>query len=250
MRLKGQLIPQASLDCGERDQMLALMQRHYAGVQPEVFLADLAEKDWVITVRDVASVIRGFSTQMLFQATVGHRRVRALFSGDTVVDKDYWGDFALSHVWGRLALDLIEQYPREELYWFLISQGFRTYRFLPLFFHEFFPRCDRPMTHATRQVIDALALSKFPHSYDPTRGVVRAAAQQYHLRESLAEIPASRLRDPHVRFFVQANPGFSVGDELCCAAMLTRDNFTTAAWRVIGPVDEVAEPTLCESPLG
>jgi hypothetical protein len=41
------------------------------------------------------------------------------------------------------------------------------------------------------------------------------------------------MNDRHVRFFVERNPGHERGDELCCLAPLTRDNFTRAAWRVI-----------------
>ena len=45
---------------------------------------------------------------------------------------------------------------------------------------------------------------------------------------------SSRLRDPHVRYFAELNPGHARGDELCCIAPLTRENFTLAAQRVIG----------------
>ena len=32
----------------------------------------------------------------------------------------------------------MEGFPHHDLFWFLISKGFRTYRFLPVFFKEFF----------------------------------------------------------------------------------------------------------------
>jgi hypothetical protein len=38
-----------------------------------------------------------------------------------------------------------------------------------------------------------------------------------------------------VRFFIERNPGHARGDELCCLAPLTRENFTRAAYRTIGP---------------
>src|SRR5439155_11047971 len=130
---------------------------------------------------------------------------------------------------------LIDAHPDAELYWFLISKGYKTYRFLPVFFREFFPCHDAPTPAATQAVIDALARSRYPDDYDAGAGIIRAGAWQYRLREGLADVTPERLRDPHVRFFQARNPGHAQGDELCCVAPLTRANFTPAAYRVIGP---------------
>ena len=43
------------------------------------------------------------------------------------------------HVWGGLALSLIDERPGAELYWFLIAKGYKTYRFLPVFFRSSIP---------------------------------------------------------------------------------------------------------------
>jgi hypothetical protein len=63
------------------------------------------------------------------------------------------------------------------------------------------------------------------------------------LRSGVAEITEQRLRDPHVRFFAERNPGHASGDELCCIAPLTRENFTPAAYRVIGSTPVSAVPS-------
>jgi hypothetical protein len=236
MALIGELTRAAKLTPLERNAMFALMQRHYDNVARGRFDADLAEKDWVILLRDRdTGVIGGFSTQMLLDAEVQGRPIRALFSGDTIVDRDRWGDSALAHVWGRLALSLIDRHTEIPLYWFLISKGYRTYRFLPVFFHEFYPRHDCLTPLWAADVIDALARHKCPDDYDAPAGVIRAGATKDRLRPGVADLTAERLRDPHVRFFAAHNPGHAAGDELCCIAPLTRANFTAAAYRVVGP---------------
>jgi hypothetical protein len=215
--------------------MLELMHRHYDAVDAESFYADLAEKTWIIELRERdAGRLCGFSTQTILTAQLAGRPIRALFSGDTIVDRAHWGDPALSHVWGRLALELIDDATDGELYWFLVSQGRRTYRFLPLFFREFYPRYDAPTPVGIMHTISVLARRKFPRDFDAATGIVRAAARQYRLRPELDELPASRSRDPHVGYFYERNPGHARGDELCCLAPLTRANFTAAAYRVIG----------------
>jgi len=234
MGLVAQLVDADALTDSLREQMFALMDEHYANVQRAAFDADLAEKQWVIVVRHPETKrLCGFSTQRLLETTVDGRQVTALYSGDTIVHRDHWGDRALSQQWGRLALRLIDGQPRRELYWWLLSQGYRTYRFLPLFFHEYYPRLNTPTPSRATAVLDALARERFRDQFDPHQGIIRAAATQYRLRNGIAEVTPERLRDPHVEFFHQRNPGHIRGDELSCLAPLTRENFTAAAYRVI-----------------
>ena len=232
MKLVGRLVPMAEVTPLQRQAMFDLMDRHYADVRRSPFEADLDEKQWVIQVFDPSSDrLCGFSTQLVLDAVADDRPIKALFSGDTIIDRAYWGDQALTHVWGCLALSLIDNWPECELFWFLISQGFRTYRFLPVFFHEFYPCFDKATPAWASNVIDALAQHKFPSDYDAATGVIRANSHQYRLRPHIAELTPQRLDDPHVRFFTQRNPLHDQGDELCCIAPLTRANFRPAAWR-------------------
>ncbi len=236
MKLTGRLLRVADVTARQREQMFALMDRHYRNICRERFEADLAEKQWVILVLEpLTREVCGFSTQMVLRAQAGGRPVRALFSGDTIIDRRHWGDSALAHVWGRLALALIDEHAGEEWYWFLISKGYKTYRFLPIFFQQFYPRPGVPTPGWAGEVLEALARSKFPGEYDAARGVVRAGPGKESLRDEVAPVTAGRLADPHVRFFVERNPGHLWGEELCCVAPLSRANFTPAAYRVIGP---------------
>jgi hypothetical protein len=235
MRLLARLTAMAAVSAVQRDAMFALMQRHYDNVQRDIFDADLADKSWVILLSEPGGELCGFSTQTLIDAEADGRPLRALFSGDTIIDRRHWGDQALAHVWGRLALSLIDAHVNMDLYWFLLSKGYKTYRFLPLFFHEFYPRYDVPTPPWAMSAITALGQLRYPDDCDARAGVIRAGPWQYRLREGLAAVTPERLRDPHVRFFHTVNCGHERGDELCCLAPLTRDNFTPAAYRVIGP---------------
>jgi len=240
MKLTGRLVGLHELTDEQRDTMFALMQRYYDNVARANFEADLAEKRWIIQVYDaLTGELCGFSTQMLLDIEVQGRPIKALFSGDTIVARDYWGDSTLAQVGGRLALSLMDAYPEAELYWFLISKGYKTYRFLPVFFHEFYPRPETPTPAWARAIVDALGRFKYPTAYDPTTGIVRASPRADRLRGGVADITHERLRDPAVRFFVEHNPGYARGDELCCLAALTRANFTPAAYRVLSQVPVV-----------
>jgi hypothetical protein len=234
MALSGRITTVTELSADERTQMFRLMCRHYENVSQAGFDADLMEKRWIIQLYSPGGQLCGFSTQTLLDIVLEDRRIIALFSGDTVVDRKHWGDPALACIGGRLAMSLIDDFPSQELYWFLISAGYKTYRFLPVFFHEFYPRCDATTPDKIQSVIAALARVKYPTLYDDANGVIRADARQYRLREGVADVSAGRQRDPHVEFFISRNPGHVRGDELCCIAPLRRENFTPAAYRVLG----------------
>lgn len=234
MQLQGGVVAVSELTGSQRDEMYALMSAHYDHVQRATFEADLAEKECVIMLRDERGQVRGFSTQMVLRVSVAGRTVTALFSGDTIVAPEYWAQNPLSRLWGRYALSLIERYDDRPLYWFLISKGYKTYRFLPLFFHLFWPRFDQELPRSATRMLTALGTAKFPQSFDVATGIIRAEQQQCRLRPAVAPIDERRRRDPHVAFFEQRNPGHGRGDELCCLAPLNRQNFTPAAWRVMG----------------
>ena len=112
-------------------------------------------------------------------------------------------------------------------YWFLISSGWRTYRYLPLFFRDFYPR-DASM----KPLLDTIAFTKFGDAYDVRTGVIRLATPA-PLREGVSD-PEARMSNPHVRFFVEANPGHADGDELACLVRVGVDNLTPAGLRMIG----------------
>jgi hypothetical protein len=245
MRLQCNIANVCELKVGDRRQMLLLMQRHYDNVCPQAFEADLNQKRWVIQLLEPQSgELCGFSTQTLIDVQVDGHPVQALFSGDTIIDRSQWGDNALAYAWGEFVLGLVDQSPDRELWWFLISAGYRTYRFLPVFFKDFYPRHDQATPASAQAVIDALAGHLYPEHYDADSGIIQAQSHQYRLRDGVAEITAQRLRDPHISFFAQKNPGHAAGDELCCVARLTRSNFTRAAERIY----PIYSATNCDNP--
>ena len=239
MKLNGRVTQVEDLSQESREQMFRLMQECYSNVDRDFFEHDLERKRWIILVCDHVGEIHGFSTQTIIETRVDNRSVSALFSGDTVISREYWGKNPLFQIWGHLALSLIDQFPDQDLYWFLVSKGFRTYRILPLFFYEFWPRFDRKTPHAFQQIINRFGGQAFPNRFDMDAGVISAGVADYHLREGVDEINEQRKRDPNLCFFERLNPGHTRGDELCCLATLTRENFRPAAYRVIGAPEPV-----------
>ncbi|MHC5211441.1 MAG: hypothetical protein ACYTG2_12040 [Planctomycetota bacterium] len=229
------MLPASAVGPALRDEMFRLFDRYYAGATRDTFESDLDGKDWVVLVRDgEAGTVVGFTTGRLVQAGIGGQAVSAIYSGDTIVDQSQWGRSTLAGTWGRLILSLLDEHQGRELGWFLICQGYRTYRFLPVFFREFFPRHDRPTTPLAASRIATFGRTLFGARFDERSGIVRADEHSYVVRPGVSDVDPARLASPHVRFFVERNPGHERGDQLCCWAPLHRDDLLPSAWRVMG----------------
>jgi hypothetical protein len=220
----------ATLDERQCAQMFDLFARHYRDVSREGFEADLAAKDQAIRLFAGRALI-GFTTLAFSTLTFERRAIAVVFSGDTIVDPAHWGEQTLARVWlgqiGRFA----ECHHGREVYWFLIVKGHRTYRYLPTFARDYVPRAtrdDRPDLIALR---NAIAADRFGEAFDPASGVIRFAEPRGRLDPAIAEPLPRELGNPHVRFFLEANPGFRRGDELACLCALTPGNMRPRARR-------------------
>ena len=232
MKLEASILPRDKLARDLREEMLALHSRHFDNVQRSCFMRDLDKKDWVILLRRPDKTVAGFSTQRLLTLRLPGGTVRFLYSGDTIVDRTHWNTPLLAGCFGHLMLRLIQIHGPDNLYWFLITKGFRTYRFLPVFFHRYWPAADRITPVGTQSLLDTISTRQFGETYDRSTGLIRPR-QGDHLTSDLARIPPSRLRDPHVAFFLSRNPGYASGDELACLAPIREDNLNSYARRVI-----------------
>jgi hypothetical protein len=233
--MTGSLVPRAQLAPRIKEQMLRLLEAHFCGVSPQQFRRDLEEKNWVVLLTDESGRVRGFSTLLFYTTAFEGQELKVVCSGDTIVEAGARGDPALARTWIKAVNRLREASGANTVYWLLLTSGFRTYRFLPVFWRAFWPRYDRLTPPDVQRLLCGLARERFGDGFDPSRGIVRFPNPQ-RLRAEHLEIPSGRLADPHVAFFAQRNPGFGAGDELVCLCELSEANLTPAGCRMVrGP---------------
>ena len=231
MTVQATIMAQARVDVRLREQMLRLHRRYFCHVLRRNFMADLAEKDWVIILR-VGGGLVGFSTLQLIRIKIQKCMHVFIFSGDTIVDQAHWNSPALAGSFVHFMLRTLAERRGATIHWFLITKGYRTYRFLPVFFNNFYPSCLRPTPATSRRLLDVVAHHKFGDAYDSATGLVRMAGKKDRLRHTFSTVPSSRQQDPHVAFFLRRNPNHALGDELACLTPVTRANLNRLAWRV------------------
>lgn len=216
-KLIAQTIPVNRLESSLRATMWALFQTYYDNVTRDHFDCDLEEKSHVLLFFDSGSrELKGFSTVKRYPHTTAGQRVMVIYSGDTIIDRDYWGQPALASEFIKFTILSKLRYCFTPMYWFLISKGYKTYLLLSRNYVEYWPRYDQPTPSWHNQLMHELASARFGDDWKPKLGIVRFETCHGKLKTDVAPIEPALLSQPDIRFFVERNPGHIHGDELCC----------------------------------
>jgi len=225
-------IPRDDLSAKEIQAMFRVFSENFDGAALENFERDLSNKNWVILLRDAETKeLEGFSTLALYETQVNNQPLSVVYSGDTIIRREYWGTPELPRSWIHAVLEKSVNMT-QPLHWLLISSGYKTYRFLTVFYKEFYPRYDQTTPPEMQTIMEELAVQRFGAEYHCEEGVVRFKDGATPLRDGLADVTGERLHDPHVAFYISKNPGYVNGDELVCITRIHPDNFTSAGKRM------------------
>lgn len=216
----------------ERLEMASLYLAYYENCDEKLFFSDLDEKDEVFLIHEDQAGLVGFSTLLFYKRVFEGQSRAVVFSGDTIVRREHWGQQALSARWLQRISRLAAECDGEKLYWFLVVKGHRTYRFLPVFMHSFHPHWEQPRSDLKR-LADFLAADRFGDDYNPTSGVVEFKKACGNLREEIA-LPTDRERQKKsVQFFLKRNPNYARGNELVCLCELAPENLKPFTRRIV-----------------
>lgn len=211
-------------------RMFEIFRGYYANAHLDVFLRDLGGKSGAFIVRRRRDGgIVGFSTVRTFHMDVDGRRALGIFSGDTLIERAYWGDSALQLAFSRYVFAQRLRNPFTPLYWCLISKGYKTYLLLANNFPRYFPH-PQGDNASLQAVARAYCRQLFPGHLDEQAMVLRFGAGAQHLHADVAAITDElRVQQPRIAFFEQCNPGWAAGDELPCVGMLGWRDFLVFA---------------------
>jgi hypothetical protein len=229
-RLTTRVRPRAELSDAEIHAMFALYECYYDGTSEAIFREDLSGKSHVLMLESEGE-LRGFSTIAVIDFEFEGAANRAVFSGDTIIDQQFWGEQELVRAFCRFCGALKATAPQLPLFWLLISKGYRTYRYLEAFAHDYQPHHSRTPTREARARLDTLARHKFGASFDAAAGLLRFPESRGHLKPRWAEVRDPLQQHPAVQFFLERNPRFYAGEELVCLTELVVDNLRSFAKR-------------------
>ena len=228
--MKGFIKPIGGFAETDISAMFSLMSEFYDNMDETVFRRDFADKDYCLALYDGERIV-GFTTQKLLTVKVDGHDIHGMFSGDTIIHRDYWGDIELFRVWAQFWFDYAEKY--EEFYWFLICKGYKTYRIMPLFWRDYYPNYKTPTPEYEQKIIHAYASLLYPEDYNPETGVIEYRHTKDKLRAGVADAEPGKLKNKDVAFFCNANPGHADGNDLACLTKIDRAVLKTHAPEIL-----------------
>lgn len=229
MNLNYKIVLREEITMDQRKRMFELLESHYANALWLQFNTDLDEKRWVIfLICPQTGTMVGFSTQVLLEPV---NNCQILFSGDTIIAREYWGSVALPVAFLELVNRIKQEHPCEKLYWMLISKGLRTYKFLSVFLSEYYPHHSLPIPADIKNMMNLAASKKFGQKFIPETGIIEAKANDQYLKEEYQ--PEEKKQNLAASYFFSANPGYAKGDELLCFAELNDENIHPFIKRVV-----------------
>jgi hypothetical protein len=226
LKLVGDILRQGELGDAIVAELFHLYARYYAPTTLAVFARDLASKSYSIVVRDPKGRIRGFSTVARFSMMSEAGEIEVLFSGDTVVERSFWGEQTLPFRWIEEAGRIKAERRDVPLYWLLITKGHRTFRYLPGFATAYYPGPALGL-HGLRNEI---AHRLFGDRFECRTGILRPDVDcPTALRPEFAGLDPARLGTSNVQAFLAQNPGHAQGEELVCLCELAAENLRPRA---------------------
>ncbi len=223
--------PISELEKNEIDAIVNLYLAYYDGSSAQQVISDLKTKTEVLLLTYEGKLV-GFSSFELYKFNYENEQRQIIYSGDTIVHHQHWGQQALSNAWikyiGKLKLKMHDT----PIYWFLIVKGHRTYKFLPAFTKSFFPHWSIDRSDL-KPMLDALAKDKFGKFYNEADGLVKFEVSKGHMKEDIAIISENEKKKASVDFFLQRNPNYRLGDELACLCEFNDDNLRPLTKRIL-----------------
>ena len=226
MRTTIEYVPVAALSPAQWDEAWRFAERFTDTVRA-VFEASVREKKEAVFLRERGSRrLVGMGTVDVYTVDhAGERRI-VIYPGNTLLDPDVRGANIVQRVGVRCFLRERLRHPRRPIYLFYDTFSYKSYVMLPRNFAEFWPRRDRPMPPDVAAFLDALGRQRYGERWDPSRRLCRRGERR--LKAGVATATAADLADPDIRFYVDANPGYTEGDMLAVLAPLHAGN-----WRAV-----------------
>lgn len=221
-KLNGQIYDKNEFYKIDVEGLFGFFSKFYHKVDPKIFEQDFYEKDYLFLLKNDEGEVKGFSNMQLI-APEWDPGIRLAFSGNTIIDPEYWGSLELVRIWARLMNRILTENKDKSIYWYLICSGFRTYMFLPVFFNKFYPNYNEATPNHIKMIIENAGRVKFPGEYE--NGIVKVQSPRECLDATIAIPNDFKQNNPNIKFFTERNPGYLKGDELVCMAEVKPTNF-------------------------
>lgn len=221
-KLKARFYSMKNVSVTQLLEMHSLFVQYYNNADLDTFTKDMGKKTGVFILEDRANKkIVGFSTWVELDLTLSGKKALGIFSGDTVVDKAYWGNKELQKSFAKKLLATKLKNPNRPTFWLLISKGYKTYLLLTNNFHQFYPN-HQAQNDELASIVDDYCNQLYPAAYCEKSRLLDFGNEYQNLKDDVAAITSEmKAQNPNIRHFEELNPTWRKGTELPCAGEVT-----------------------------
>jgi hypothetical protein len=191
--------------------------QYYHNANLHNFVTDMGKKTGVIILQEKnTKKIIGFSTWTELDITTNGKKSIGIFSGDTVVEKEYWGNKELQKTFVKQLLKTKIKNPQTSVFWLLISKGYKTYLLLTNNFPKHYPSHKRNNIKL-ESIVDEYCEQLYADAYNKDNRLLNFGDNYQYLKDDVAEItPHMTDENLEIRHFTKLNPSWQQGTELPC----------------------------------
>ena len=168
--------------------------------------------------------LRGFSFIDKSCSQVNGRKCTLIKTGLSLFNAKYQGGPTLYYV--LLYHSFMEMIKHPTVPVFLMGKSFsyKSYLMLVNLVTSAYPRYDAPAPDYIKAILHHFAnTERLPgEEYDPTSFVLKR--EKSHVKKFVSLVTEKDLKNPHIKFFVENNPGWSKGHLMFCASPLTKSD--------------------------
>ena len=230
--VKADFYPLDKITDDDVNVMHSVFVKYYHNANYKTFVQDLRKKIGAILIKKVDDgTIVGFSTIGIIKKEINKKKCLGIFSGDTVIEKEYWGLPNLQTEFLRFMVKTRIKNPLTNIYWFLISKGYKTYLLMANNWANYYPRYDKNDDEKRKSIVKTFSNHFFEGYYDEDTGLLKFGDDYQRLKEDVAEITEDmKKKYPKISFFEEVNPTWREGTELPCIGDIS---WSFILWRPI-----------------
>ena len=111
------------------ERMTQLYLDNYEGSSKTLFTGDLSKRTRFSCCLQMVTLSDSLPFSNMYRQLMGAHS-GWFYSGDTIVDKEHWGQQQLARAWISRIGRIKAEAPDTPLYWFLLVKGHRTFKYL------------------------------------------------------------------------------------------------------------------------
>ena len=230
--IKAGFYPLEKITNADVDSMHSVFVKYYHNADYQTFVKDLKKKIGAILVKKIDDgTIVGFSTIGIIEKEIDKKKCMGIFSGDTVIEKEYWGLPNLQTAFLRFMIITRIKNPFVNFYWFLISKGYKTYLLMANNWDIYYPNYKKREDDKRKVIVKTFSNHLFNGFYDEQTGLLKFGEGYQKLKEDVADIDEEmKQKYPKISFFEEVNPTWREGTELPCLGDIS---WSFLLWRPI-----------------